>query len=63
MGCSEIKEEFNEEFKKLTEIGNKFTIRHYEKDKIDIIDKRHYDYLYKRCLALITTVIDFLDIE
>ncbi len=63
LGCSEIEKEFNEEFKKLTEVGNNFRIRHHEKNKTDIIDKRHYDYLYKRCLALITTVIDFLDIE
>lgn len=36
---------FNAELKILTEIGNKYCIRHHEINKIDITDIRYYDYL------------------
>ena len=37
---------FNEEFTKLTKIGNEYRIRHHETDKIDIIDRNYYDYFF-----------------
>ncbi len=52
---------FNKEFAELTKIGNDFRIRHHEMNKIDIIDNRHYDYFYRRCLSLISVAVLFLD--
>ena len=51
---------FNEEFIKLTDLGNKHRIRHHELDKIEIIDDNYYDYFYNRCLALIDLALKFL---
>ncbi|TDL95534.1 hypothetical protein [Macrococcus carouselicus] len=51
---------FNDEFKSLTTIGNNFKIRHHETTKIDISEEIHYQYFYKRCMALISTVIKIL---
>jgi hypothetical protein len=51
---------FNDEFKALTNIGNKYRIRHHETDKIDITDARYYDYLFNRCLSLIALAIQYL---
>lgn len=43
----------NKEFFELTNIGNRFRIRHHETDKIDIVDSKHLNYLFFRMLALI----------
>ena len=51
---------FNDEFKTLTNIGNKYRIRHHETDKIDITDVRYYDYFFNRCLSLIALAIQYL---
>lgn len=51
---------FNAEFKTLTEIGNKYRIRHHETDKIDITDAHHYDYFFNRCLSVIALAINYL---
>lgn len=51
---------FNEEFIKLTDLGNKHRIRHHELDKIEIIDDNYYDYFYNRCLTLIDLALKFL---
>ena len=63
MSCSEpsYKALYEAEFKALTVIGNGFRIRHHETTKIDIIDNRQYEYLYKRCLALISVAILYLE--
>ena len=52
---------YKAEFKVLREIGNNFRIRHHETTKIDITDNRQYDYFYKRCLALISVAILYLE--
>ena len=52
---------YKAEFKALTDIGNSFRIRHHETTKIDITDNRQYDYFYKRCLALISVAILYLE--
>ena len=52
---------FNTEFRILTDIGNKYRIRHHETNKIDIIDIRYYDYLFNRCLSLIALAIQYLE--
>jgi hypothetical protein len=51
---------FQAEFKALTDIGNEFRIRHHETTKIDISDKRHYEYFYRRCLALVSAAVTYL---
>lgn len=48
------------EFKMLTDIGNKYRIRHHETDRIDITDVRYYDYFFNRCLSLIALAIQYL---
>lgn len=52
---------YKAEFKALTDIGNSFRIRHHETTKIDITDNRQYDYFYRRCLALISIAILYLE--
>lgn len=52
---------YETEFKALTYIGNDFRIRHHETTKVDITDNRQYDYFYKRCLALISVAILYLE--
>ena len=51
---------FDAEFKALTDIGNKYRIRHHETDKIDVTDYKHYDYFFNRCLSLIALAIQYL---
>ncbi|MFA6832808.1 MAG: hypothetical protein WCR36_11180 [Bacteroidaceae bacterium] len=50
---------FNEEFKKLTDIGNSYRIRHHETTKIEIPEDAYYDYFFCRCLSLIVLAIKF----
>ncbi len=52
---------FNAEFKQLTDIGNKYRIRHQETDQTDITDSKYYDYLFNRCLSLIALAIQYLE--
>lgn len=52
---------YETEFRALTNIGNGFRIRHHETTKVDITDNRQYDYFYKRCLALISVAILYLE--
>jgi hypothetical protein len=58
--CPSFREMYEAEFRALTSIGNSFRIRHHETTKIDISDSRQYDYFYKRCLALISVAILYL---
>ncbi len=57
---NKYKELFNDEFLKLTKIGNDFRIRHHETNKIDIIDNNYYDYFFHRCYALIGLALKYL---
>lgn len=59
-GNKEFSELFNTEFKALTDIGNNFRIRHHETNRVDIVDPRHYDYFFNRCLSLIALAIQYL---
>lgn len=52
---------FNEEFLKLTKIGNEYRIRHHETNKLNIIDSNYYDYLFQRCFALVNLALRYLD--
>ena len=60
-GNEEFRDLFDFEYKTLTDIGNKFRIRHHETDKIDINDDRYYDYFYNRCLSLIVMSLRFME--
>lgn len=60
-GDDNFVELFNLEFRALTDIGNKFRIRHHETNKVDIADIRYCDYLFNRCLPLINLAIQYLD--
>lgn len=48
------------EFKELTDIGNNYRIRHHETTKIDIVDSKHFDYFFNRCLSLIALALQYL---
>lgn len=52
---------FNEEFIKLTKIGNNFRIRHHETNKIEISDPNYLDYFFLRCYALVNLSIKYLE--
>lgn len=56
-----FKSMYETEFRALTTIGNGYRIRHHETTKIDITDNRQYDYFYRRCLALISVAILYLE--
>lgn len=58
---SHFKKMYETEFLALTTIGNDYRIRHHETTKIDITDNRQYDYFYRRCLALISVAILYLE--
>jgi len=51
----------NNECKSLTTIGNKYQIRHFETDKIEIKDNKHIDYLYYRMISLIHLFLSELE--
>lgn len=46
---------FNNEFRELTRIGNEYRIRHHEKDKKELYNDAFSDYLYKKCLSIISS--------
>ena len=50
----------NDEFLKLTEIGNEFRIRHHETNKKEIIDNRHKEYLFNRCTSLLLQCLQII---
>jgi hypothetical protein len=49
------------EFLKLTEIGNNLQIRHFETNKIPITNNHICMYLYERCHALLNLTLKFLN--
>lgn len=57
---AEYRNLFNNEFREITDIGNKFRIRHHEVMKIEIPDDRYRRYFYKKCYSLISTISEFL---
>lgn len=53
-----FKEYMNSEFDTLTRIGNGFQIRHFERDKTQLIDSSHIDYLFYRMSCLINLCLN-----
>lgn len=56
-----FRERINTEAKELTEIGNKFRIRHSEVGKIQFESSNHVDYLFHRLFALIYLILKSTD--
>ena len=55
--ASKFREALEREAKELTRIGNKFQIRHSEKNQERIARSEHVDYLFHRLFALIQTIL------
>lgn len=56
-GSEPFRELLDTEFKALTSIGNKFTIRHHEHDQDDLPTDAAIDYLFQRLASLIAFVL------
>ena len=54
---AEMRERLEAEALELTEIGNRFMIRHTETDKVPITDLGHVDYLFHRMFSLIELLL------
>ena len=52
-----FQERLKTEAKELTDIGNKFMIRHTETDKVPISESTHIDYLFHRMFAIIRLLL------
>ncbi len=50
---AEFRERIDKESRELTEIGNRFMIRHSERDKMPIVEEQEVEYLFHRMFALI----------
>ena len=48
-----FRDRLEQEANQLTDIGNKFMIRHTEKDKVPICESAQVDYLFHRMFSLI----------
>jgi hypothetical protein len=62
-GTAEFDNLLDTEFKTLTDIGNKYQIRHFEVDKIQISSMKQVDYLFYRMIALIDLCMDKVNNE
>lgn len=60
-GNEDMYQRIDSEFSELTQIGNTYQIRHFEKEKIAIADEFLKEYLYHRCLALINLSIKTIE--
>lgn len=62
-GTPEFDNLLEDEFKKLTDIGNKYQIRHFETSKIKISSLKQIDYLFYRMISLIDLCLDIVNNE
>ena len=53
-----FRERLEKEARELTDIGNKFMIRHTETDKVPISESTHIDYLFHRMFAIIRLLLE-----
>ncbi|MEW5567688.1 hypothetical protein [Rossellomorea marisflavi] len=60
-GTDDFKQIIESEFLLLTKIGNDYQIRHFEKGKIKVSEKRHVDYLFYRMINLISLCLNELN--
>ncbi|MCL2083281.1 MAG: hypothetical protein FWH04_08635 [Oscillospiraceae bacterium] len=59
-GQNGIEPVFKKELSELGNIGNNYSIRHFNNTQIEITDTRHYDYFFNRCLSLIALAVKYL---
>ena len=52
---------FKKELSELGNIGNNYSIRHFNDKQIATTDQRHYDYFFNRCLSFVALAIKYLD--
>ena len=52
-----LRDRLEREAIELTEIGNKFMIRHTETDKVPITESMHIDYLFQRMFSMISLLL------
>jgi hypothetical protein len=57
VGEHNLRERLDREAMELTQIGNRFMIRHTETDKIPIVESAHVDYLYHRMFSMIRLLL------
>lgn len=50
---------FKKELGELGNIGNNYSIRHFNDRQVEIVDGRHYDYFFNRCLSMIVLAINY----
>ncbi|MBA2938216.1 hypothetical protein HZF08_07845 [Paenibacillus sp. CGMCC 1.16610] len=62
-GTADFDDLLDIEFKNLTDIGNKYQIRHFETNKIQIGSMKQVDYLFYRMIALIDLCMDKVNNE
>ena len=58
---TDLNKQIDEECKLLTNIGNTYKIRHFEKGKLEIPDIRIKEYFYIRCLAMINLILKYVE--
>ena len=56
-----FRERLEKEATELTEIGNKFGIRHSERNQTPLTDDRHVDYLFHRMFSMVHMLLDGTD--
>lgn len=57
----QIAQMIDDELNTLTRIGNQYQIRHFERGKYLISNKKVRDYLFNRCLGLINLILQSVD--
>jgi hypothetical protein len=60
-GQEEISRIFEKELSELGNIGNNFSIRHFNEKQIAVTDERHFDYFFNRCLSFMAAAIQYLE--
>jgi hypothetical protein len=60
-GQDDVARVFEKELKELGNIGNNYSIRHFNDKQIAVTDERHFDYFFNRCLAFVATAIQYLE--
>lgn len=57
MGNKDYRDMLEAECQALTKIGNNFQIRHFERNKIEIVECEHIDYLYLRLYSIMNLFV------
>jgi len=60
-GESSMETLLKKELSELGNIGNNYSIRHFNDRQVEITDGKHYDYFFSRCAAFIALAIKYID--